>query len=161
MARGINKVILVGNAGKDPETRYMPSGGAVVNLTLATSENWTDKSGEKQERTEWHRLVIFGKLADIAAEYVRKGMQLYIEGSLRTRKWQDKEGRDNYTTEIIVNEFQMLGGRGERSEQGGDSSSQGQRQQYGNNGPRLQETSHPEPAGGRWGDSTEDWDVPF
>ena len=113
MARGVNKVILVGNLGKDPETRYMPSGGAVTNLTLATSESWKDKqSGEAQERTEWHKVAMFGRLAEIAAEYLRKGSQVYIEGKLRTRKWQDKEGKDRWTTEIIADEMQMLGSKG-------------------------------------------------
>jgi single-strand DNA-binding protein len=113
MARGINKVILVGNLGKDPETRYMPSGSAVTNLTLATSEAWKDKqSGEQQERTEWHKIAMFGRLAEIAAEYLRKGSQVYIEGKLRTRKWQDKEGKDRWTTEIVADEMQMLGGKG-------------------------------------------------
>ena len=113
MARGINKVILVGNLGKDPETRYMPSGSAVTNLTLATSEAWKDKqSGEQQERTEWHKVAMFGRLAEIAAEYLRKGSQVYIEGKLRTRKWQDKEGKDRYTTEIVADEMQMLGSKG-------------------------------------------------
>ena len=112
MARGINKVILVGHLGKDPETRYMPSGSAVTNLRVATSESWKDKtSGDQQERTEWHSVAMFGRLAEIAAEYLRKGSQVYIEGSLRTRKWQDKEGRDRWTTEIVANEMQMLGGR--------------------------------------------------
>ncbi len=112
MARGINKVILVGNIGKDPETRYMPNGKAVTNFSVATSEGWTDKqSGDKQERTEWHNVVLFEKLAEIAAEYLRKGSQVYIEGSLRTRKWQDKEGKDRYTTEIVGRDMQMLGGR--------------------------------------------------
>ncbi len=116
MARGINKVILVGHLGADPETRYMPSGSAVTNLRVATSESWKDKSsGEQQERTEWHRVAMFGRLAEIAAEYLRKGSQVYIEGSLRTRKWQDKEGKDRWSTEIIANEMQMLGGRGEAS----------------------------------------------
>jgi len=116
MARGINKVILVGHLGGDPETRYMPSGSAVTNLRVATSESWKDKSsGEQQERTEWHRVAMFGRLAEIAAEYLRKGSQVYIEGSLRTRKWQDKEGHDRWSTEIIANEMQMLGGRGEAS----------------------------------------------
>ena len=116
MARGINKVILVGHLGGDPETRYMPSGSAVTNLRVATSESWKDKSsGEQQERTEWHRVAMFGRLAEIAAEYLRKGSQVYIEGSLRTRKWQDKEGHDRWSTEIIANEMQMLGGRGEVS----------------------------------------------
>ena len=113
MARGINKVILVGNIGKDPETRYMPNGKAVTNFSVATSESWTDRtSGDKQERTEWHNVVLFEKLAEIAAEYLRKGSQVYIEGSLRTRKWQDKEGKDRYTTEIVGRDMQMLGGRG-------------------------------------------------
>jgi single-strand DNA-binding protein len=113
MARGINKVILIGHLGADPETRAMPSGMSVANLRLATTENWKDKqSGEQQERTEWHNVALFGRLGEIAAEYLRKGSQVYIEGRLRTRKWQDKEGRDRYTTEIIGNEMQMLGGRG-------------------------------------------------
>jgi single-strand DNA-binding protein len=113
MARGINKVILIGNLGADPETRAMPSGTTVANLRLATSESWRDKqSGEQQERTEWHRVALFGRLAEIAAEYLKKGSQVYIEGSLRTRKWQDKQGNERYSTEIIGNELQMLGGRG-------------------------------------------------
>jgi single-strand DNA-binding protein len=112
MARGINKVILVGNVGKDPETRYMPNGKAVTNFSVATSDGWTDKqTGDKQERTEWHNVVLFEKLAEIASQYLRKGSQVYIEGSLRTRKWQDKEGKDRYTTEIVGREMQMLGGR--------------------------------------------------
>lgn len=112
MARGINKVILIGHLGQDPETRYMPSGGAVTNLRVATSEQWKDKNtGDQQERTEWHNVAMFGRLAEIAAEYLRKGSQVYIEGRLRTRKWQDKEGRDRWTTEIVANEMQMLGGR--------------------------------------------------
>ncbi len=111
-ARGVNKVILIGNLGQDPETRYMPSGGAVTNLRIATNESWKDKqTGEPQERTEWHRVVMFERLAEIAAEYLRKGSQVYIEGTLRTRKWQDKDGNDRYTTEIRANEMQMLGGR--------------------------------------------------
>jgi single-strand DNA-binding protein len=116
MARGINKVILIGNLGADPETRYMPSGSAVTNLRLATSESWKDKtSGEQQERTEWHRVAMFGRLAEIAAEYLRKGSQVYIEGSLRTRKWQDKDGNDRWSTEVVADEMQMLGGRAEAS----------------------------------------------
>jgi len=124
MARGINKVIIVGNVGGDPETRYMPSGSAVTNLTVATNESWKDKqTGEKKERTEWHRVAMFNRLAEIAAEYLRKGSQVYIEGKLRTRKWQDKDGQDRYTTEIIADEMQMLGGRGGSSGNfgGGDS----------------------------------------
>jgi len=113
MARGINKVILIGNLGADPETRAMPSGSQVANLRVATSESWRDKtSGEQQERTEWHRVALFGRLAEIAAEYLKKGSQVYIEGSLRTRKWTDKQGNERYSTEIIGNELQMLGGRG-------------------------------------------------
>jgi len=113
MPRGINKVILVGNLGADPETRYMPSGSAVTNLSIATSEQWKDKqSGEQKERTEWHKVAMFNRLAEIAAEYLRKGSQVYIEGKLRTRKWQDRDGNDRWTTEIIADEMQMLGGRG-------------------------------------------------
>jgi single-strand DNA-binding protein len=119
MARGINKVILIGNLGNDPETRYMPSGGAVTNVSLATSETWKDKqTGQPQERTEWHRVVFFNRLAEIAGEYLRKGSKVYIEGSLRTRKWQDKDGQDKYTTEIVASEMQMLDSRG--GGQGGD-----------------------------------------
>ncbi len=113
MARGINKVILIGNLGKDPETRYMPSGGAVTNITVATSESWKDKqTGEQQERTEWHRVVFFNRLAEIAGEYLKKGSKVYIEGSLRTRKWQGNDGQDRYTTEIVAGEMQMLDSRG-------------------------------------------------
>jgi single-strand DNA-binding protein len=120
MARGINKVILVGNLGQDPETRYMPSGGAVTNFTLATNESWKDKqSGEQKERTEWHKVAMFNRLAEVAAEYLRKGSQVYVEGKLRTRKWQDKDGNDRYTTEVIADEMQMLGGRGGSFESGG------------------------------------------
>ncbi len=123
MAKGINKVILIGNLGKDPEVRFMPSGGAVANLTLATSENWKDKqTGAMQERTEWHNLVFYGRLAEIAGEYLKKGAKIYVEGRLQTRKWQDKNtGNDRYTTEIIVNEMQMLDSRsgGGYSDSGG------------------------------------------
>ncbi|CAG0939957.1 partial Single-stranded DNA-binding protein, partial [Gallionellaceae bacterium] len=104
----VNKVILVGRLGKDPETRYMTNGEAVTNVTLATSENWKDKSGEKQEKTEWHNLVFYRRLAEVAGEYLKKGSMIYVEGKLQTRKWQDKEGKDRYTTEIIANEMQML-----------------------------------------------------
>jgi single-strand DNA-binding protein len=113
MARGVNKVILIGHLGADPESRAMPSGSSVANLRIATTESWRDKqSGEQQERTEWHRVALFGRLAEIASEYLRKGSQVYIEGSLRTRKWQDKQGNERYSTEIVGNEMQMLGGRG-------------------------------------------------
>lgn len=112
MARGINKVILVGNLGNDPDIRYTASGAAVANISLATTDSWRDKeSGEQQERTEWHRVVFFGRLAEIVGEYLRKGSQVYVEGRLQTRKWQDKSGNDRYTTEIVANEMQMLGGR--------------------------------------------------
>jgi single-strand DNA-binding protein len=110
MARGINKVILIGNLGADPEVRYMPSGGAAATLNLATSESWKDKqTGEQQDRTEWHRVVLFNRLAEIAGEYLKKGSKVYIEGSLRTRKWQDKNGQERFTTEIVGNDIQMLG----------------------------------------------------
>ncbi|BBB27756.1 single-stranded DNA-binding protein [Amphritea japonica] len=114
MARGVNKVILIGNLGNDPETKYMPSGNAVTNITVATSESWKDKqTGQQQERTEWHRVVFFNRLAEIAGEYLRKGSKVYLEGSLRTRKWQDQQGQDRYTTEIVASEMQMLDSRGE------------------------------------------------
>ena len=127
MARGVNKVIIVGNCGQDPETRFMPSGGAVTNLSIATSESWKDKtSGEPQERTEWHRVVFFNRLAEIAGEYVKKGSKLYVEGSLRTRKWQGQDGQDRYTTEIVASEMQMLDSRGgQDGGQGGYGSPQG------------------------------------
>jgi single-strand DNA-binding protein len=112
----INKVILIGNLGRDPETRYLPDGGAVTNVSVATTDVWKDKSGEKQERTEWHRVAFFGRLAEIAGEYLKKGSPVYIEGRLQTRKWQDKDGQDRYTTEIVANEMKMLGSRGGGSE---------------------------------------------
>lgn len=120
MARGINKVILIGNLGQDPEVRYMPNGNAVSTVSLATTESWKDKqSGETQTRTEWHRVVFFNRLAEIVGEYLKKGGKVYVEGSLRTRKWQDKNGQDRYTTEIVGNEMQMLDSRG--SNQGFDN----------------------------------------
>ena len=124
MARGINKVILVGNLGADPETRYTASGAAITSIRIATSESWKDKqTGEQQERTEWHSITFFGRLAEIAGEYLRKGSQVYVEGRLQTDKWQDKDGHDRYTTKVIANEMQMLGGRGgdsgERAPQAG------------------------------------------
>jgi len=148
MARGINKVILVGNLGQDPDTRYMPSGSAVTNLRIATSEQWKDKqTGEQKERTEWHSVAMFGRLAEIAAEYLRKGSQVYIEGKLRTRKWQDKQGNDRWTTEVIADEMQMLGGRG-----GGGGSAPMSSQ---DSGPPA--GNRPEPGGG---DEFDD-DIPF
>ena len=108
----VNKVILIGNLGADPETRYLPSGDAVTNIRIATSEKWRDKSGEQQEHTEWHRIAFFGKLAEIAGEYLKKGSPVYVEGRIRTRKWQDKDGQDRYSTEIVADRMQLLGGRG-------------------------------------------------
>ncbi|HEX4780623.1 MAG TPA: single-stranded DNA-binding protein [Usitatibacter sp.] len=107
----VNKVIIIGNLGRDPETRYMPDGGAITNISVATTDKWKDKNGEMQEKTEWHRVAFFGKLAEIAAEYLKKGSQVYVEGRLQTRKWQDKEGQDKYMTEIVANQMQMLGSR--------------------------------------------------
>ena len=128
MARGINKVIIIGNIGQDPEVKYMPSGGAVTNVSIATSETWKDKNtGQPQERTEWHRVVFFNRLGEIAGEYLKKGSKVYIEGSLRTRKWQAQDGTDRYTTEIVANEMQMLDGRSDNA--GGGNYNQDQ--QYG------------------------------
>ncbi|WP_137165569.1 single-stranded DNA-binding protein [Salinimonas lutimaris] len=136
MNRGINKVILVGNLGTDPEVRYMPNGNAVANLSLATSESWKDQQGQLQERTEWHRLTMYRRLAEVAGEYLKKGSQIYVEGKLQTRKWQDQQGQDRYTTEIIVDQMQMLGGRNEGGNQGGGAPRQqqgGGQGNYGNN----------------------------
>ncbi|WP_421722650.1 single-stranded DNA-binding protein [Alloalcanivorax xenomutans] len=137
MARGVNKVILIGNLGADPETRFMPSGGAVTNVRLATSETWKDRqTGQMQERTEWHRVVFFNKLGEIAGEYLKKGSKVYIEGSIRTRKWQGQDGQDRYTTEIVANEMQMLDGRGD----GGGGFGGGDRQ--GGGAPRQQQGNY-------------------
>ena len=150
MARGINKVILVGNLGADPETRAMPSGTTVANLRIATSESWRDKqSGEQQERTEWHRVVLFGRLGEIAAEYLKKGSQVYIEGSLRTRKWQDKQGVERYSTEIVGNDMQMLGGRGGG---GGGGGGMGAGTGSGAGGSAAGSGQGGSPGGGRGGD---------
>jgi single-strand DNA-binding protein len=133
MARGVNKAILIGNLGNDPDMRYTAGGAAVANVSIATAESWRDKeSGEQQERTEWHRVVFFGRLAEIVGEYLRKGSQIYVEGRLQTRKWTDKEGQDRYTTEIVANEMQMLGGKG-----GGSAS-------Y-DSAPKSQPSNAPEP----------------
>jgi len=157
MARGINKVILIGNLGADPETRAMPSGSQVANLRIATSESWRDKtSGEQQERTEWHRVALFGRLAEIAAEYLRKGSQVYIEGSLRTRKWQDKLGNERYSTEIIGNEMQMLGGRGGAGAGGAPGASAPGRSAE----PSYAEESGGSSAGSGRGEDFDD-DIPF
>ena len=146
MARGVNKVILVGNLGQDPEVKYMPSGQAVCNISVATTESWNDKtSGEKVEKTEWHRVVFFRRLAEIAGEYLRKGSQVYVEGRLQTRKWQDQSGNDRYTTEIVANEMQMLGSKG-----GGVASM-----------PEAGSSMQPEPvAAGSSSDEFDD-DIPF
>lgn len=153
MAKGINKVILIGNLGKDPETRYMPSGGAVTNVSLATTDSWKDKNtGEQQERTEWHRVVFFNRLGEIAGEYLRKGSKVYIEGRLQTRKWQGNDGQDRYTTEIIASEMQMLDSRGAGASTG---SSQGQ----GWSEPTPSAAPEPGPAGGP--DSGFNDDIPF
>ena len=153
MARGINKVILVGNLGADPETRYMPSGGAVTNLSVATSESWKDKqTGEQKDRTEWHKVAMFNRLAEVAAEYLRKGSQVYIEGKIRTRKWQDRDGNDRYTTEIVADEMQMLGGRGGGGSMGGGSG--GGMQRGGDPGPGSAPPRQPAP------DDFDD-DIPF
>jgi single-strand DNA-binding protein len=151
MARGVNKVILVGNLGKDPEVRYMPNGNAVANITLATTESWKDKSsGEQQEKTEWHRIVMFRRLGEIAGEYLKKGSQVYIEGKLQTRKWQDNSGNDRYTTEIVANEMQMLGGRG-----GGGSAGFSQDAAPAQSAPQTQTQPQPAAAG------EFDDDIPF
>ena len=151
-SRGINKVILIGNLGQDPEVRYMPSGGAVTNITIATSETWKDKqTNEQKERTEWHRVVFMGKIAEIAGEYLKKGSQIYVEGKLQTRKWQDQNGQERYTTEVLVDSFngvlQMLGNR--QQNQGGNG---GQQPQNGNQGnQRPAQNQHQQPQGGNGG----------
>jgi len=176
MARGINKVILIGNLGADPETRAMPSGMTVANIRVATSENWKDKqSGENKERTEWHNVAMFGRLGEIAGEYLKKGSKVYIEGSLRTRKWQDKSGNDRYTTEIIANEMQMLDSRGGGGMGGGGGGDSGGGGGGGGGGRRSGGQSSPPPddfdqggppAGGGGGGSDKgggefDDDIPF
>ncbi|MEH6552160.1 MAG: single-stranded DNA-binding protein [Pseudomonadales bacterium] len=168
MARGINKVILVGNLGQDPETRYMPSGGAVTNVTIATSESWKDKqTGQPQERTEWHRVVFFNRLAEIAGEYLKKGSKVYVEGSLRTRKWQDQSGQDKYTTEIVAGEMQMLDSRGSQQSQGGDTgmnqdySPAPQQQQQQQRAPQQQRSQQQAPSAPPVGMDDIDDDIPF
>jgi single-strand DNA-binding protein len=153
VARGVNKVILIGNLGQDPELRTFPNGDAVCNVSVATSESWTDKtSGEKKERTEWHKVVFHRKLAEVVAEYLKKGSKVYVEGSLRTRKWADKEGKDCYTTEIIANEMQMLDGKRD-----GDAPQRGPAQRPA--AERPAQRAQPAAAGG--GDGFEDDDIPF
>jgi single-strand DNA-binding protein len=163
MARGINKVILVGNLGADPETRFTANGGAITNIRLATSESWKDKqSGENQERTEWHRVVLFGKLGEIAGEYLKKGRQVYIEGSLRTNKYTDKDGIERYSTDIVANEMQMLGGPGGGGEGGGGGWTRDRAERSGGAGaaPRGAAASSSRPAQ-KPADTFEDDDIPF
>ena len=154
MARGVNKVILVGNLGRDPEMKYTASGAAIANITVATSESWNDKqTGEKVEKTEWHRVVAFQRLAEIMGEYLRKGSQVYIEGKLQTRKWQDQNGQDRYSTEVVANDMQMLGARGG---EGGGGRPQGGGGGFRNNPQNEQTPSQPKPDN----DFADD-DIPF
>ncbi|WP_018939099.1 MULTISPECIES: single-stranded DNA-binding protein [unclassified Thioalkalivibrio] len=162
MARGVNKVILLGNLGADPEKRETPNGVTVTNLRLATSEQWTDKnSGEKRENTEWHRVVMFGRLADIAAQYLSKGSQVYVEGKIQTRKWQDQSGNDRYSTEVVANEMQLIGGRGGSGGGGGGGFDQdpgyGGGNAYGGGGQQGGNRSSAPASGGGFDDD----DVPF
>ena len=155
MARGINKVIIVGNLGQDPETKFMPSGGAVTNVSIATSERWKDRNtGQAQERTEWNRVVFFNRLAEIAAQYLKKGSKVYVEGSLRTRKWQNKDGVDQYTTEIVANDMQMLDSRTESTGGAGPS----RQSVSGDGGPRADNPPQTQQSAG-FGDF--DPDIPF
>ena len=149
----VNKVIIVGNLGRDPEVRYTPNGDSIANVTIATTDTWKDKAtGEKKEATEWHRVVFFGKLAEIAGQYLKKGRQVYVEGALRTRKWQDKEGQERYTTEIVANEMKMLGSREGMSDAPPRDSS------GGGNRPAAAAAA-PQPAGGNFNDFEDD--IPF
>lgn len=160
--RGVNKVILVGNVGGDPETRYLPNGNAVTNITLATSDSWKDKqTGQMQERTEWHRVVFFGKVAEIAGEYLRKGSQVYVEGRLQTRKWQDQQGQDRYTTEIVVDmggTMQLLGSRGGSGGDDAPRPSRPPRESQPQQAPRQQPAAQQQPQPDY--DSFDD-DIPF
>jgi len=177
-SRGVNKVILVGNLGNDPEIRYMDSGAAVANMTIATSDSWKDKTtGEQREKTEWHRVALFGKLAEVAGEYLRKGSQVYIEGQLQTRKWQDQSGQDRYTTEVVVQGFngvmQMLGGRAQGGAPAQGGMPQSQQQQGGGWGqpkqpamqkqPQQQQQSDPQQAQPQYNEPPMDFDddIPF
>ena len=171
-SRGINKVILVGNLGNDPEHRVLPSGGGVTNISLATSESWRDKNtGDQQERTEWHRVVFFNRLSEIAAEYLRKGSKVYVEGSLRTRKWQDQSGQDRYTTEIVAPEMQMLDSRGGEGGGMNQGAPAGRPQQAGNAAPAAAGPSGQQSGGGGYNQPSQgsmpepvddfDDDIPF
>ncbi len=158
MARGINKVIIIGNLGNDPEVRFMPSGGAVANLSVATSESWKDKqTGEQHDRTEWHRIVLYNRLAEISGEYLRKGSKIYIEGSLRTRKWQDKSGQERYTTEIIANEMQMLDSRGAGSSNAATETASGETENFASTSSNSKSTATAPAASS----SDFDDDIPF
>lgn len=168
MARGVNKVIIVGTLGNDPEVKYSASGSAIANLSVATSEQWKDKqTGEKKEQTEWHRVVIFGKLAEVAAEYLRKGSQVYIEGQLRTRKWTDSNGVDRYTTEIVIPQMggvmQMLGGKRDDSGQQQPRQQSGQQPHggWGTNPQQQQQPKQQSPQGGNEPPMDFDDDIPF
>ena len=168
MSKGINKVIIVGNCGQDPETRYLPSGGAVTNISIATSESWKDKNtGEQKERAEWHRAVFFNRLGEIAGEYLKKGSKVYVEGSLRTRKWQGQDGSDRYTTEIVASEMQMLDSRGGQEGGGGGGyqqnrpqQNQGQQNQGQQNQGQQQQNQAPKQQAPQGMDSFDD-DIPF
>ena len=153
----VNKVILIGNLGRDPETRYMPEGGAITNISIATTEKWKDKNGEMQEKTEWHRVAFFGKLAEIAGEYLKKGSQVYVEGRLQTRKWQDKDGQDKYTTEIVADRMQMLGSR--QGMGGGGRGAEGGSAEEGGGGGSRPASKAPAKSGGKFDDFEDD--IPF
>jgi len=152
----VNKVILIGNLGRDPEVRYMPDGGAITSVSIATTDVWKDKSGEKQEKTEWHRVVFFSKLAEIAGEYLKKGSQVYVEGRLQTRKWQDKDGQEKYTTEVVADRMQMLGGR---SGAGGGNSDMSERSAPNSGGGGSASSGSGKSSGGRFDDFEDD--IPF
>jgi single-strand DNA-binding protein len=156
----INKVIIIGNLGRDPETRYMPDGGAITNISVATTDKWKDKNGEMQEKTEWHRVAFFGKLAEIAGEYLKKGSQVYVEGRLQTRKWQDKDGADKYTTEIVANQMQMLGSRSGMGGGRGGEAPEASEGGGGGGGGGARPASKPAAKSGGKFDDFED-DIPF
>ncbi|MDQ3266197.1 MAG: single-stranded DNA-binding protein [Myxococcota bacterium] len=167
MAGGVNKVILIGNLGADPEVRFTPGGQAVANFRIATSESWTDKGGQKQERTEWHRIVVWGKLAELCGEYLAKGRQCYVEGRLQTREWNDKEGKKNYTTEVVANQVTFLGGRdgagagaGAGRSNGAARSGGGARDEFGPPPPGMDDSMGPGPTPGGGSQGGDD-DIPF
>ena len=156
----VNKVIIIGNLGRDPETRYMPDGGAITNISVATTDKWKDKNGEMQEKTEWHRVAFFGKLAEIAGEYLKKGSQVYVEGRLQTRKWQDKDGNDKYSTEIVANQMQMLGSRQGMGGGGRDAAHEGGAEASGGGSrPAASKPAAKAGTGGKFDDFEDD--IPF